>query len=198
MTNKYLEKLAADYSLQKEAGNAYKNFLASKGRDVSGISNSSLVSAIPGAKKPGSFSTMSNKANKAGVMPSAKMSPTARVKALAGRGTPLSNTVNHGFKSQVRAATGVGLGLSSGAAARAKDMATRGESLGTALKNHIASKQTAAPAAVGGVKGYLNKAIGFAKAHPKGLALGAAGAVGGLALASRMGKSQEPQYQGMY
>lgn len=205
MTNKYLEKLAADYSLQKEAGNAYKNFLASKGKDVSGISNSSLVAAIKTPKKPqgfNGFKAMTDRASRPGVMPSAKMSIATRAKALAGRGVPLSNTVNHGFKGQVRAATGMGLGLSPGAATLKKNLAQSGQTLQSALQSHVAAKQAAPAAAAGGLagtaKGYLNKAIGFAKAHPKGLALGAAGAVGGLALASRMGKSQEPQYPGMY
>ena len=152
MSNIYLEKVAMLGLMEKEAANAYKRYLASKGQDVTGISNQSLVAAIPAAKKPGAFSTMSQKANKAGVMPSAKPSVASRVnRAIAG-----------------------GPSLSAGAAARQATLKTTGQSLNSALQQHAAGKAFAAKTAPVGAKGLLGKAMGLARRHPIAAASGGA------------------------
>lgn len=176
MTNIYLEKVAQLGLMEKEAANAYKRFLASKGQDVAGISNQSLVAAIPAAKKPGTFSAMSQKANKAGVMPSAKPSITSRVnRAIAG-----------------------GPSLSPGAAARQAAMKTTGQSLNSALQQHAASKAFAAKTAPGGAKGLLGKAMGLARRHPIAAAAGGALLAGVAAGRMSSGNSSPAQAYGPY
>ncbi|HET8686052.1 MAG TPA: hypothetical protein VFM18_05230 [Methanosarcina sp.] len=170
MSNPYLEKVAA---------NAYKRYLASKGQNVSGISNQSLLAAAPSSKSKGAFTGMSSKANKMGVMPSVKPSVMSRVNQATGRGPTLSVT---------------GSPLSMGAKARMAGLNESGKTLGDALKAHAMSKQTTSVAS-GGVKGILGKAIGFAKKNPL-LTAGAALAGGALA-GSAMSRKSQPSYEQM-
>ena len=166
--NQYLEKIA---------GNAYKNRLAAKGMNVEGISSQSLVSAIPAAKKPGSFGQMTQAANRIG--------KAANPKFNAGPKPSLG--------SRVRQMAGVGPGISAGAQGKLTAMKTQGKTLGQTLQSHVAAKQAAGAAAQGGAKGILGKALGFAKKNPLMAAGGALAA--GVGVGSMMGgRKSEPQY----
>lgn len=180
--NTYLEKIAA---------NAYKAHLASKGVNVSGISNASLLAAGVPSKPKGTFSNMDNAANRIGkksipgFKPMPKPSISSRINSAAGIGPVMKTTGN---------------AISEGALSRRATMAAQGTTLKDALHAHVSAKQAAGTAAQSGARGLLGKAVGLAKKHPL-----AAAAVGGVAAAGAAGAAlkgfsrREPEatvYQG--
>lgn len=168
MTNKYLEKIASLAYLEKEAGNRYKQHMASKGVNVEGISSASLVQAIPQKPgKPGSFKDI----------PAVKQNPITKalgMKPKRGPAAPKGNMTK-----------GLAEGLAANKAAVAESIAK-----GT---NKAAVTGAAKPGLMSKVMGMAKKnplAAGAA-------AVGTAGAAA-LGVRAMRGNATSQQYQGGY